>query len=52
MILEKCIGKDISKYFYGGYSIDSDMQAYAHSRLAKDIALKTLVFAKILGCSN
>ena len=33
-VLEKCIGRDISKYFDGGYSFESNTKPIIHSNLA------------------
>lgn len=34
-LLQHNIGRDISKFFYGGYSLESKMKPYTHSNYAK-----------------
>jgi cytochrome b involved in lipid metabolism len=46
-LLDKCIGTDISKFFYGGYSLESANKggvSHAHSNYAK-----TIVSGLVLG---
>ena len=37
------IGRDIGKFFYGGYSLDSKTKNYAHSNLARKIVSQLAV---------
>ena len=53
-LIEQNIGRDISKFFYGGYSQDGNMIAneaasmfYAHSNLARD-QVNTLSIARLV----
>ena len=53
-LLQQNVGRDISKFFYGGYQLDgnggkpgSNSTAYAHSNLARKIANKYAIAAFI-----
>lgn len=48
-VLQRCFGTDISKFFYGGYSLELPKDggfAHAHSNIAKEI-VRSLVIAKL-----
>jgi hypothetical protein len=50
-LLEQTIGRDVSKFFYGGYALDGNLNtkpgdknmAHPHSNIARKIAFKHIV---------
>ena len=42
-VLEKCVGRDISKYFDGGYSFESSTKPWIHSNLALKTCTKICI---------
>lgn len=55
-LLEHNIGRDISKFFYGGYALDNNdvrggSMTYAHSNVARSI-VETLVIARLIHSSD
>ncbi len=46
-LLEHCIGTDISKFFYGGYSLEpKSVSPHRHSNLSRSI-INSLVVARL-----
>jgi hypothetical protein len=48
-LLEHNIGRDISKFFYGGYSLEnsSGLKSYAHSNIAKRV-VNSLIIGRLI----
>mmetsp|Transcript_29997 Transcript_29997/g.26569 ORF Transcript_29997/g.26569 Transcript_29997/m.26569 type:complete len:146 (-) Transcript_29997:891-1328(-) len=42
-VLTHNIGNDIGKYFYGSYSMEAEVQPYAHSSYAGDVLEKLII---------
>ena len=46
-LLEHNVGRDVSKFFYGGYALDgngeTETQRHAHSNIARKIANKNRI---------
>jgi cytochrome b involved in lipid metabolism len=47
-LLANTVGRDISKYFYGGYSHEQGYPAHNHSRVAKDI-IESIAIGRLVG---
>jgi cytochrome b involved in lipid metabolism len=47
-LLANTVGRDISKYFYGGYSHEQGYPAHNHSRVAKEI-LDSIAIGRLVG---